>query len=115
MADCPSCRSPLPEGARYCPQCGTALSQGAGQERLDDEVRELLRSGYRIAAVKRVRVVTGVDLRSAKEHVDRIEAQMPPGSMRRRSRISPAGCLAFLVVLAAALLWWLQRFGSPFD
>ena len=33
MPACAQCGSPLPDGARFCPGCGTAVSPAPGEER----------------------------------------------------------------------------------
>jgi ribosomal protein L7/L12 len=42
----------------------------------NDELRELVRKGKKISAIKRYREVTGVGLKEAKDAVDRLEAEL---------------------------------------
>jgi ribosomal protein L7/L12 len=57
-------------------------SSNYASSRLDDEIRDLLRRGNKINAIKRYREVKGVGLKEAKEAVDRMEEEMRQGGRR---------------------------------
>lgn len=46
------------------------VSPGISTETLEFEVRELVRRGRKVEAVKKVRELTGMDLKAAKDFVD---------------------------------------------
>jgi hypothetical protein len=108
---CSACGATLTEGARFCAACGAAVAPaapspagGAGTP-LENDVRDLLRKGQKIEAIKLVREHTGFDLRQAKERVEAIAAGMPPGSIPAHSdRGTCLGCLAMLVAGVALIV-----------
>ncbi|HLY61979.1 MAG TPA: 50S ribosomal protein L7/L12 [Terriglobia bacterium] len=70
---CKACKGVVSDEATSCPHCGQPSpyvnSGGTGDPRLA-EARELNRNGRKIEAIKRVREVTGLGLREAKDLVE---------------------------------------------
>src|ERR1043165_9464768 len=97
MINCPECGNDVSDQAASCPRCGYPLRRATGttpasadSTELETLVRRALVEQGKIAAIKLYRERTGVGLAEANNHVDRVEATMPPG---QRPRSKPAGCL----------------------
>lgn len=97
--DCPNCSAPVDSSERACPYCGAALKPGSpppppnvqmdrdlfsgniGLNANDAdqfrEVRELIKSGNKIEAIRAYREITGVGLKEAKDAVEAMEAGRP--------------------------------------
>jgi Ribosomal protein L7/L12 C-terminal domain len=66
LGPCRTCKTQVSSEARSCPHCGQPFPflDGLG------EAECLLRSGNKIGAIKRVREITGLDLKDAKDLVE---------------------------------------------
>ena len=93
------------------PEPSTTGWQGGG---MPPHVMEALRSGNKIEAIKRLREITSVDLKAAKDAVDahlaasgHLEGGLAPGEVPR-GRVWP-WVLAMAIGLAIALWLWLRK------
>ena len=108
LIKCPECAHDVSDQAAACPQCGFPIQRTNGATPgpadapgLDALVRRTLAEKGKIAAIKLYRNrKPGVGLAEAKNHVDRIEAQMAPVP---GARSKPAGCLGLLVAVIVGL------------
>lgn len=75
------------------------------RDAIDPEVERRLRAGEKIDAIRFVRERKGLGLKQAKEYVEAVAKQMPPGTLPPPAQI---GFVTWLVLLAALLLgWWI--------
>jgi ribosomal protein L7/L12 len=97
QSDCPNCGAPVENDARTCPYCGAAINASATPPavQLDRDlfsgaiglnadtaeqfnaVRELMKAGNKIEAIKVYREITGVGLKEAKDAVEALESGQP--------------------------------------
>lgn len=78
------------------------MSDPAGDTRaLPEDVVAALRQGHKIVAIKRLREVWGVDLKEAKDHIDRFMQADPllRQKLQASSLSGARGCLFWFVVL----------------
>jgi hypothetical protein len=106
MPRCPYCDQDNAAGASRCEQCGATLPRepgpapgpaGGPADALERELRELLASGGKIAAIRRHREATGADLRTAKDAVEAI-------ARRHGLDVRGAGCLGTLLLATLSLV-----------
>jgi hypothetical protein len=127
---CASCGAPIPAGAQFCPTCGAEVEAvpdaapsegGAAPTALDGRIRDLLREGRKIEAIKEARAAGYLGLAEAKDYVEALEAGIRPPSSpagpfgptvreeeprrRRSGGCGCGGCLVLLFLLAAAAVW----------
>ena len=98
-----------PHHARTCGRSARSrlMQPRAVRDPIDPEVERLLIAREKIEAIKFVRQRKGLGLKEAKEYVEAVAGQMPPGTLPPPARI---GSVLWLVLLAALLLvWWLAR------
>ena len=115
MANCPKCGRSNPVGTPLCGSCGASLPQGSAPgepasvpdqptNEPDIEVKSLLRSGNKIAAIKAYREKTGVGLKEAKDAIDALDSQ--------QSNVSkPSGCAGVLllaILIGGTLATWVS-------
>lgn len=85
---CPVCGAPVDLDERVCPYCGAAIAGGASDPTLLggfsagdsdslSEVREQIKRGKKIEAIRIYREITGSSLKEAKEAVQAIELGRP--------------------------------------
>ena len=71
MPECPHCRQPISETAKFCENCGAALMPDPSPpSELMVRIRELMALGQKIEAIRVLREATGVDLAEAKRLVE---------------------------------------------
>ena len=107
LIPCPECGNPVSDQAESCPKCGFPIPGDAAASSKpplpgdpDQVVRTVLLEQGKIAAIKRYRELKpGFGLRDAKEHVERLEAQLPPGQRGARKGV---GCLVLIILVVAA-------------
>jgi ribosomal protein L7/L12 len=73
---CKACQGRVSQEAKSCPHCG----QPEPFQPVSDEVRLLVARGRTLEATKRVRELTGMDLKASKEFVESLEAFRRRGS-----------------------------------
>ena len=78
----------------------------------DEEVRQLLLAGRKIAAIKLVRERQRLDLKDAKEYVERVEGGIDPALLHPPGAARSPGCMLLLVyaLALAALIYAAVRF-----
>ena len=112
LIKCPECSTDVSDKAVSCPKCGYPMQTTTPQSpaEVDSFVKQALMNDGKIAAIKRYRTcVPGAGLAEAKQYVERLEASLPPGSVKPASS---QGCLsvvvlAGLVLAACALVLWI--------
>jgi len=77
----------------------------------DEEVRQLLLTGRKIAAIKLVRERQRLDLKDAKEYVERVEGGIDPALLHPPDTARSPGCILLLVyaLALAALIYGAVR------
>jgi hypothetical protein len=110
---CSACGAALTEAARFCASCGSPVAPApplAGRAApLDDEIRERLRQGQKLEAIKLVRERTGLGLKEAKDRVDALAAGMPSGSIPGSGW---GGCLGCLVAIVGSVVLFIAAFAG---
>ena len=76
-----------------------------------EEVLLLIRSGQKIAAIKRLREIDGSDLKAAKERVEQLTQQLRDSGelTESQSRGAGYGVLLAILLLAAAIFFAIMR------
>ena len=114
---CPECSNEVSDKAVSCPKCGHPL-QGTtppvatpqAPPDVDTLVKQMLSHGGKIAAIKLYRTYNpSAGLAEAKQHVERLEAGLPQGTVKN---VQPQGCSPivafgglFLAVCAIFAIW----------
>ena len=77
----------------------------------DDDVRQLLLAGQKIAAIKLVRERQRLDLKDAKEYVERVEGGIDPALLHPPDAGRSPGCMLLLLyaLALAALIYGAVR------
>jgi hypothetical protein len=75
---------------------------------MEDEIKTILKREGPIAAIKRVRELTGSDLRAAKQYVDGLLAVLPPSEVSsvQRPRQRESGCAILGALITAVVMVW---------
>ena len=71
LGPCKACRSLVSQEAKACPKCG----QPEPYQPWPDEIRLLISRGWTVEAIKRVRELTGLGLKEAKDVVDSLASR----------------------------------------
>jgi hypothetical protein len=79
----------------------------------DPEVQQLLLAGQKIAAIRLVRIRTGLGLAEAKSRVDALERRLlPAGRVRPASRVSFVPVALIIAAITIAIVDWLMWHAS---
>ena len=65
---CKTCKGKVSQEAKSCPACG----QPEPWQPIPDEVRLLVARGRTLEAIKKIRQLTGMDLKASKEFIEAI-------------------------------------------
>ena len=65
---CKACKGKVSQEAKTCPQCG----QPEPYQSIPGDVQLLLTRGRKLEAIKRIRELTGMDLKASKEFVESV-------------------------------------------
>lgn len=105
LINCPECGKYISDKAPSCPKCGLPLKPKEEQlgariacldtknmSDIDKELIELKKEGAILVAIKRYKDLTGCDLSTAKEHVDRLPVQ------EGINKTNNGGCLTVIII-----------------
>lgn len=121
---CPECGSHVSDQAVACPGCGYPMAARRAQgmdsaaglpASKTNGVREALRSGNKIEAIKIYREATGLGLKESKDAVEILEVEMglrspaPPPGVRSSAGSFLVMLLLILLLLAGIVLWILRH------
>ncbi len=97
LLKCPECSNEVSDKAVSCPKCGHPLQNTSPQAAtpqappdVDTLVKQMFSQRGKIAAIKLYRTYNpSVGIAEAKQYVDRLEAGLPPGTVKN---VRPQGC-----------------------
>ncbi len=116
---CPECNQRISDHAAFCPKCGLPIQAGADTASASTDTEALVKDALtrqgKIAAIKVYRYHNpAAGLAAAKDYVDRIEASLPPGTVRKESTTGSCVALVFLLLFALACFLIIQsRIAHP--